>query len=204
MLERAPWRPEAASAFGELRGSAELSHAAIWVCERRLQMATVMAYKGQRVALSARLLEKYGLPLPDGPRRVANGAAALVGLGPRTFLFQRETGSSLEPELAQALGDTAAVTDQSDAYAMLRLGGPRVRDVLEKCVSIDLHDKVFTPGSVASTSCAHIGVIIWRLDDESGLARFEIAAFRSYARSLWHFVEESAREVGLAVVQDGI
>jgi len=203
MLERAPWVPKAASAFGELRGSAEQSRAGIWVCERRLQMATVMAYKGQRGALSARLLEKYGLPLPDGPRRVANGTAALVGQGPRTFLFQREAGSSLEPELAQALGDTSAVTDQSDGYAVLRLGGPRVRQLLEKCVSIDLHDKVFTPGSVASTSCAHIGVIIWRLDDEAGLAKFEIAAFRSFARSLWHFVEESTAEFGLAIVKDG-
>lgn len=204
MLERAPWVPKAASAFGELRGSAELSRAGVWVCERRLQMATVMAYRGQRAALSARLSEKYGLRLPDGPRRVANSTAALVGLGPRTFLFQREAGSAVEPELAQALGDTAAVTDQSDAYALLRLGGPRVREILEKCVSIDLHDRVFVPGSVASTSCAHVGVILWRLDDEAGMARFEMAAFRSFARSLWHFIEESAAEFGLAVVKNGI
>jgi sarcosine oxidase subunit gamma len=167
-------------------------------------MATVMAYKGQRAALSARLSEKYGLRLPEGPRRVANGTAAIMGLGPRTFLFQREAGSSLEPQLAQAFGDTAAVTDQSDTYAVLRLGGPRVRELLEKCVAIDLHDKVFAPGSVASTSCAHIGVIVWRLDDEAGLARFELAVFRSFARSLWQFIEESAAEFGLAVVKDGI
>lgn len=204
MLERAPWVPKAANAFGELRGSAEQSRAGVWVRERSLQMATVMACKGRRAALSARLSEKYGLQLPDGPWRVANGTAALMGLGPRTFLFQREAGSSLEPELALALGDTAAVTDQSDAYAVLRLGGPRVRELLEKCVAIDLHDKVFVPGSVASTSCAHIGVIVWRLDDEAGLARFEMAAFRSFARSLWHFVEESAAEFGLAVIKDGI
>lgn len=202
MPERAPWVPKAASAFSELRGSAEQSRAGISVCERRPQMATVMAYKGQRGSLSARLVETYGLQLPDGPRRVANGTASLMGLGPRTFLFQREGGSLLEPELAQALGDTAAVTDQSDGYAVLRLSGPRVRELLEKCVSIDLHDKVFIPGSVASTSCAHIGVILWRLDDEAGLARFEIAAFRSFARSLWHFIEESAAEFGLAV-KDG-
>lgn len=204
MLERAPWVPKAASAFGELRGSAEQSRAGIWVCERHLQMATVMAYRGQRTALSARLWEKYGLKLPEGPRRVANGTAAIMGLGPRTFLFQREARSSLEPELAQVFGDTAAVTDQSDAYAVLRLAGPRVRDLLEKCVSIDLHDKVFTPGSVASTSCAHMGVIVWRLDDQTGLARFEMAVFRSFARSLWHSVAESAAEFGLAVIKDGI
>jgi methylglutamate dehydrogenase subunit D len=203
MLERTPWLARAASAFGELRGSAEQAQAGLWAYERRLQMATVLAYKGRRAELSAKLMEKYGLPLPDGPRRAGSGTAALMGLGPRTFLFQREAGAPLEPELAQALGDTAAVTDQSDGYAVLRLSGPRVRDVLEKCVSIDLHDKVFAVGNVASTSCAHLGVILWRLADDAGLAVYEIAAFRSFARSLWHFLEESAAEFGLAVVKDG-
>lgn len=203
MLELTPRTLKAASAFGELRGSAEQSRAGLWACERRPQMATVVAYKGQRGALSAKLMEKYGLALPDGPRRVAKGTAALSGLGPRTFLFQREAGAPLELELTLALGDAAAVTDQSDGYAMLRLSGPRVRAVLEKCVSIDLHDRVFAPGSVASTSCAHLGVILWRLDDQAGFTVFEMAVFRSLARSLWHFVEESAAEFGLAVVNDG-
>jgi methylglutamate dehydrogenase subunit D len=100
------------------------------------------------------------------------------------------------------LGDTAAVTDQSDGYAVLRLSGPFVRAVLEKCVSIDLHERAFASGSVASTRCAHIGVILWRLDDNAGFPVFEMAVFRSFARSLWHFLEESAAEFGLAVLKD--
>lgn len=202
MLERTSLTLKAASAFGELQGSAERDRAGLWACERRLQMATVMSYKGKRAELSAKLMDKYGLLLPDGPRRAANGTASLLGLGPRTFLFQREGGTPLEPELALAFGDAAAVTDQSDGYAVLRLSGPRVRRVLEKCVSIDLHERVFVPGSVASTSCAHLGVILWRLHDETGLAVFELAMFRSFARSLWHFIEESAAEFGLAIVKD--
>lgn len=204
MLDRTPFALKAASAFGELRGSTERSRAGLWACERRSQMATVMAYKGRREELLSRLMLAYGLSLPDGPRRVVAGAAALMGLGPRTFLFQREGGSLIEVELTKALGDAAAVTDQSDGYAVLRLGGPRVRDVLEKCVAIDLHPRVFTPGAVASTKCAHIGIILWRLEDEAGRSVFEMAVFRSYARSLWHFIEESAAEFGLAVVEDGM
>src|SRR5262245_24532269 len=204
MLERTSWMLKAASALGELRGSAERSRAGLWACERRLQIASAMAYKGRRAELSAKLMDAYGLPLPDGPRRIAEGAAAIMGVGPRTFLFQREAGPWVEPELACALGDTAAVTDQSDGYTVLRLGGPRVREVLEKCVSIDLHAGVFAPGCVASTKCAHIGVILWRLDDVAGLSVFEIAVFRSFARSLWHFIEESAAEFGLAIVDAGV
>jgi methylglutamate dehydrogenase subunit D len=203
MLERTSWMLKAASAFGELRGITETSRVGLWVCERRLQMASVMVYKGRRAELSAKLMETYGLPLPEGPRRVAAGTVAVMGLGPRTYLFQREAGSSLEPELARALEGTAAVTDQSDGYAVLRLSGPRVRAVLEKCVSIDLHPHVFAAGCVASTKCAHMGVILWRRDDEAGLPMFEIAVFRSFARSLWHFIEESAAEFGLAIVEPG-
>jgi len=31
---------------------------------------------------------------------------------------------------------------------------------------------------------------------------YEIAVFRSLARSLWHFIEESASEFGFAVMAD--
>lgn len=202
MLERTPWTAKAAPAFGDLKGSAEPAGAGLWVCERHLQMATVIAYKGQRADLSAKLMMTYGLSVPDGPRRVANGTMAVLGLGPRTCLVQREQGAPLEPELTQLLGDSAAVTDQSDGYGVLRLSGPRVRDVLEKCMSIDLHDKVFVVGSVAATSCAHMSVILWRLADEADCAVFEIAVFRSFARSLWHTIEENAAEYGVAIVKD--
>lgn len=203
MLERTPWTLKAARAFGDISGSSEPSLAGLWGCERRLQMATVMTYQGRRADLSAKLMDKYGLSLPDGPRRVASSTMAVVGLGPRTYLIQREQGASLEAELTQTFGDSAAVTDQSDGYAVLRLSGPRVRDVLEKCVSIDLHDKVFVAGAVASTSCAHMGVILWRMDDDAGFAVFEMAVFRSFARSLWHFIAESAAVFGVAIVEGG-
>lgn len=203
MRKRSPVRLKAASAFAELRGLVERSRAGVWVCERRPQLATVMAYKDRRTDVAARLQANFGLSLPDSPQRIGQGAAAVIGLGPRTWLFQRESGPPLEPELADIFGDAAAVTDQSDGYAVLRLAGPRVKSVLEKGVPLDLHDSVFIPGRAASTSCAHIGIILWRLDDNQGHAVFEVAAFRSLARNLWHFIEESAAEFGLAIVTEG-
>lgn len=200
MRERPPVKLRPVSAFSELRASAERSRVGVWVCERSPQMATVMAYKGRWSDVAARLRAKYGLLLPDGPRRTAHGTAAMIGLGPRTWLFQREAGPPLEPELADVFGDSAAVTDQSDGYAVLRLAGPRVGSVLEKGVSLDLHDSAFVPGCAASTGCARLSVILWRLDNDQGHAVFEIAVFRSLARSLWHFIEESAAEFGLVVV----
>jgi len=159
-------------------------------------------YKGRRADVSARLEARYGLALPDGPRRVANGALAVIGLGPRAWLFQREAGRPLAAELSEAIGDAAAVTDQSDGYSTLRLIGPRAAALLEKGVSIDLHDGVFLPGSAAVTSCAHLGIMLWRIENENDHPVYEIAVFRSLARSLWHFIEESASEFGFAVMAD--
>jgi sarcosine oxidase subunit gamma len=162
----------------------------------------MIVYKGRRPDVSARLETRYGLALPDGPRRVANGVSAVIGLGPRTWLFQREAGLPLEAELSEAIGDAAAVTDQSDGYATIRLAGPRAAAVLEKGISVDLHDRVFLPGFAAVTSCAHLGIILWRLEDANGHSVYEIAVFRSLACSLWHFIEESAAEFGLAVMAE--
>ncbi len=202
MPEHAPLKLKAATPFPGLPISVEPSRAGAWVSERKPQLATVMAYKGRRSDIFAQLKTNYALSLPDGPQRRANGVSAVIGLGPRTWLFQREAGPPLEPELVEVLGDAAAVTDQSDGYGVLRLTGPLARDLLEKGVSIDLHDHVFVPGCAAVTSCMHIGVILWRLEDDNGLAVFETAVFRSLARSLWHFIEESAAEFGLAVVAE--
>ncbi|MBI5263356.1 MAG: sarcosine oxidase subunit gamma [Bradyrhizobium sp.] len=199
MVERGPLVLRPASAIPELCGSVELSRAWVLACERHPQLATVIAYKGRRADVAARLKDRYALSLPDGPRRATRGASALIGLGPRSWLFQRETGPALEPELSEVLGDAAAVTNQSDGYVVFRLTGPRVRDVLAKGISIDLHDRVFVPGCSVGTTCAHIGVILWRLEDANDVSVFELAVFRSLARSLWHFIEESAAEFGLAV-----
>jgi heterotetrameric sarcosine oxidase gamma subunit len=198
MLEQIPAVLKAQSALPELPGFTGPFRAGVTACERNLQMATVIACNGRRADVAARLKDHYALLLPDGPRRVTTGAVALIGLGPRSWLFQREAGVPVEPELSERLGDAAAVTDQSDGYVVLRLTGPRVRDLLARGISLDFHDRVFVPDCAAATDCAHIGVILWRLEDLNGFAVFEIAVFRSLAHSLWHFIEDSAAEFGLA------
>src|SRR5882757_5400496 len=144
MVETVPRTLRAASAFPDLRGSAEPRHAGVLVCERNPQLVTMIAYKGRRSDVSARLEAYCGLALPLGPRRVAKGESAVIGLGPGTWLFQREAGPPLAAGLSEALGDAAAVTDQSDGYATMRLTGPRAAAVLEKgipSISTTLHSR---------------------------------------------------------------
>ena len=112
----------------------------------------------------------------------------MAGVGPGVWLaMRRESGNDLAAALTQAIGHVASVVDQSDAYAVLRVSGRRVREMLSKILPIDLHPRVFGIGRVAVTTAAHVGVTFWRLEDNpEGDAVFEIAAARSFTKSLWH------------------
>lgn len=164
-----------------------------------LGIATVLVRKGRADALAARVRDRFGIVLPRGPQRAAHGAIAFVGTGSETWLATGENGgNAFAASLRTELHDDAAVVDQSDGYAVLRVTGRNVRDALAKGVPIDWHPQAFRVGDVASTLVAHIGVVLWRLDDgPGGRAMFEIAVFRSLAGGLWHWLSESGAEFGL-------
>jgi sarcosine oxidase subunit gamma len=132
----------------------------------------------------------------------ANGVA-FVGVGVETWLAVAEGGGfasagGFAASIREAVENLAAVSDQAGSYAVLRLTGLRTRDTLAKFVPLDLHTRVFDPGSAASTIASHVPLTLWRLaDGADGMPVFEIAAPRSYAGSFWHVVVESAAEFGL-------
>ena len=165
-----------------------------------LGIATVLARKQRLPELAGQVRACFNLELPLGPRRAANNNVAFCGLGPRTWLAVREAGDgAFASSLRRRIGEFAAVSDQSDAYAVLRLTGPKVREALAKGVPLDLHATAFGVNDVAATVIAHIGATIWRVEDGlDGAPTFEIAVFRSLANSVWHWLSASAAEFGLS------
>jgi sarcosine oxidase subunit gamma len=190
------------SAFASLAAPSDRSSGVLVSDRNGLGLATVLARKQQRERLAARVREHFGIELPHGPWRAATGDVAFAGTGPGGWLATCEAGANaFAITLTQLLGGVASVADQSDGFAVLRLSGPRVRDALGKLLAIDLHPSAFRPGDVAATIAAHIGVTLWRLEDDAGgVPVFEMAAFRSLAESLWHAIGESAAEYGIALV----
>jgi methylglutamate dehydrogenase subunit D len=165
-----------------------------------LELVAVAARKGQEGALAARMEAAYGLRLPFGPKRVGSELLAAIGTGPGTWLLTRDLASGAERgllagELSAALAGLAAVTDQSSGYAALRIAGPKARDTFAKGLDIDLHPRAFGSGDAAVTTCSHIGVTLWQLDEAP---TYEIVLFRSMAGSFWHWLSDSAGEYGLA------
>lgn len=163
-----------------------------------LGIASVLAKRGQQAALARQIRERFGIELSPGPRRSAAGDYAFIATGPGTWLATSEAaGNALVTSLTDTLGEYAAISDQGDGQAVLRVSGPKAREALCKLVPIDLHPRIFRSGDVAVTVAAHIGATLWRLEDDSaGQAVYEIAVFRSLAESFWTALSESSAEFG--------
>jgi methylglutamate dehydrogenase subunit D len=163
-----------------------------------LSFASVIAKRGKRDQLISAVETAYGVALPKGPRRVTRGPFTFAGIGPDQWIASAEgpEAPNFAARVRARIGLFAAVSDQTDARLVLRLSGPKVRDVLAKGVPLDLHPKAFKPGDVAATLVAYIGMQLDRLDD----ATFQLTAPRSMAGSFWSWLSASAAEFGYDVV----
>jgi len=163
-----------------------------------LGLATVAVRKGQDDGLKASVREAYGVDLPDTPTVAKGKDVSFIGTGPGQWLAVSEThgNETLAADLAKRLAGLASISDQSSGRAVLRVSGPKVRDVLAKGLAIDLDPRAFPPGSAATSTISHMGVQIWQTDDTQG---YEIAFFRSFAESFWRWLTSSAAEFGYEV-----
>ncbi len=112
-------------------------------------------------------------------------------LGPDEWLVIGAPGTEtrLAADLGKALaGVVAAVTDVSDGRTVIRLHGPRVRDLLAKGCGLDLHPRAFGPGRCAQTRLAKANVILHQLDDAP---TFDVYVERSFADYLWHWIADA-------------
>ena len=120
-------------------------------------------------AVSPEASAALGVDLPTVPNTwVPAGTGRVVWLGPDEWLLSStsEAPEELEARVRAAvlpLGGSA--TDVSAQRTGLRLTGARVRDVLAKGCSIDLHPRVFGCGRSAQTTLGQAGVVLLALSD---------------------------------------
>lgn len=186
------------SAFAGLP-SAVGSGGGVIAAERQgLGIARLTARRAQGARLAEILRASFRLEPPSAPRRAAQGPVSLARVGPQSWLATREgAGNGFAQSLQSLLGESASVTDQSDAYVILRLSGPKVYDMLAKLVPVDVHPRSFPAGDIAQTLCGYLSVILWRLEDTAeGDPLFEIWGGRSLAVSLHQAIAHSAAEFG--------
>jgi sarcosine oxidase, subunit gamma len=137
-----------------------------------------------------------GVDLPAVPNTwVPAGTGRAVWLGPDEWLLTSTTDSpeELETRVRDALlplGGSAA--DVSAQRIGLRLTGARVRDVLSKGCSIDLHPRVFGRGSSAQTTLGQAGVVLLALSD--GGDEYAVLVRSSFAGYLADWLLDAALE----------
>ena len=191
--------PLAAVAVPGRYGKATGDTPPVILMERRgLKLCVIAALSGQESTLEEDVRKLTGLKLPRGPRRVAAKGLALIGTAPGQWLAVAENAASRQVlyELAKQLVGHAAITEQSDSKAVIRLSGPHAREVLAKGCSLDLHPRVFKPGNAATTPIALIDCQLWQIDDAPS---YDLAVPSSFAESFWSWLTASAAEFGYSV-----
>ncbi|MEJ6402560.1 sarcosine oxidase subunit gamma [Yoonia sp. 2307UL14-13] len=145
------------------------------------RILSVAPFRGQAKATSAALKNQIGLGLSAVGRATSNRRARVLWAGHRIWLVTAEV----------TLDGFAAVSDQSDAWAITRASGAGVEDMLARLVPMDLRPSAFRNGHTARTMLRHMSVSITRV----GAQAFEIMAMRSMAGTLVHELESAARGV---------
>ncbi len=128
-----------------------------------LALASIIARRGRRAELAAAVRAAFGLNLPSSPAIAAGEGVSFVFAGPDQWLAVAEPerlaalaaeagrdparagGAVFTDRLRTIAGSACSVADQSDGRGVVRLSGPRVRDVLAKGLAIDLHPRSFRP-----------------------------------------------------------
>jgi sarcosine oxidase subunit gamma len=157
--------------------------ASLVVEERPAAIVGLAARRGGLTGLQAKLRASHGIDLPMTPHRVVADGTAFVWSGPERWLVVTDPQDGLEQAWRAAVGDTASVVELGDGRCVLRISGAGVRTAMARLMPIDLHPRVFGPGSVALTVAAHISVQFWQLDDAP---TYEIVIARSFAESFLH------------------
>jgi sarcosine oxidase subunit gamma len=99
-------------------------------------------------------------------------------------------------EVRKKFEGLASYSDQSHGRVIIRIEGPKVRQVLCKGTPVDLHESEFEIGRSALTQMAHVGVHLTRVGQDA----FELSVFRGFAESFWEWLTEQAEEFGYQVI----
>lgn len=157
-------------------GLLPIAHGGVQVTEVLYDRLTSVApFRGQEKAVAA--------ALTDGLAAMNRRKGAVTWFGHGTWLIVGDV----------AADGLAAVSDQTDAWAVVTVSGAGVEDVLARLVPVDLRKGLFKKNHVAKTMLGHMSVTIVR----TGADAFEIMVMRSMAQTLVHDLDVAMRTVAV-------
>jgi heterotetrameric sarcosine oxidase gamma subunit len=141
-------------------------------------------------AIGARAI---GVSNAPGPGEAVSGEkGTLMRIEPlKWWLVAEDHVAIAPPDIPAAEG---SFLDLSHSRTWLKVSGEKADVLLNHFLPIDLRERSFPAGSVASTAFHHVGVTLWR--DERD---FNLLLPRSFAQSLWEMLRDSAKQYGFEV-----
>lgn len=143
-------------------------------------LATVAPFRGCHDAASTALAATTGQGLPEQGRAVSVPGVSVIWFAWGQWLVAGHDPAAL----TNALQGSAAVTDQSDGWAVLSLAGRDAADVLARLCPLDA--ETIPVGTAARTELAHMMALVVRSD-----GGWTILVMRSFARSAVHHIAEA-------------
>jgi sarcosine oxidase, subunit gamma len=166
--------------------------------EKKLLGHLTLRGDGKDPAFAAGVAKALGMELPVALTVVANGDSSLQWLGPDEWLLIVPSGEELatEQRLRAALdGLHIAVVNVSGGQTLLELTGPKVRELLMKSTSYDVHPNNFPVGKAIGTVFAKSQLVIRRTGDET----WELLIRRSFSDYWWLWLQDASAEYGLSI-----
>lgn len=133
------------------------------------------------------------LPSPGQSHLSKQGAVRVLWMQPEQYFvcFPDSGKHDALEQVSEALGHSAYLTDQSDAWVMIRLRGTLAQAALERLCQLDLQADRFPVGAFARTAMEHMHTLILREDSDA----YRLMVMRSYAHAMFHALEVSVNNV---------
>jgi len=147
-------------------------------------ITSVMPFASKHDACSEAMQKAHDVGLPAVGRTSGKAGGRLIWTGRGQYFFVGEAA------VAAAVGKTAAVTDQSDGWAVMLLEGEAADAVMARLTPIDMRPEVFKRGHTARTELAHMMTVITRTPKG-----FEIMVMRSFAKTAAHHIHQAMDSV---------
>lgn len=175
------------------------ANAGIRLRENKLLGHLLLRGDARDPAFAGGVHKALGVELPVALTLVANGELSLQWLAPDEWLLVVPRGEEFASErrLREALGDELhyAVVNVSGGQTLLELKGAKVRELLMKSTSYDVHPSNFPVGKAVGTHFAKSQLVIRHTAEDS----WELVVRRSFADYIWAWLQDAGAEYGLAI-----
>ncbi|MCT8330894.1 sarcosine oxidase subunit gamma [Albidovulum sediminis] len=151
-------------------------------------LASVAARQG-RAADVAAAAKRIGLDLPPPGRHAAGTPCSAFWMGPEMWMVEApfSTHEDVVAALKPAFGDAASLTEQTDAWARLRVTGADLPRLFERLCNADLARA--EAGHAIRTTIEHLGAFLL----VRSAAEIDVLAARSSAGSMHHALVAAAK-----------